>query len=77
MDKKPQEVEGFKITPEHREWYKQYQQIAKVHKMIKDGLRIEYGKVAKLEQMVSELEGKQQQMLMQTPEEPTYEIPGQ
>lgn len=77
MPKNESAVEGFKLTKEQKTWYGQYKQLHKVTEMIKKGLRVEYGKMQRLQQMFEQAQGTKAQMLKGAPTNQINEIEGQ
>ncbi len=70
-------VEGFKLTKEQRAWYGHYKKLHKVTEMIKKGLRIEFGKVQALQQLLDQSQGVKSEMMKGAPTNPINEIEGQ
>lgn len=70
-------VEGFKLTKEWKVWHKQYKRVNEVTQMIANGLRLEYGKVAKLRAAFDEANGQRQQLLKLAPTDLVNELDGQ
>ncbi len=70
-------VEGFKLTKEQISWSKDYGKLAKVSKMIQNGLRIEYGKLQTLQKLLEQSQGVKAKMLKGAPVNPINEIEGQ
>ncbi len=67
-------VEGFKLTKEHKAFYKNYQRINEVSQMIKKGLRFQLGKTEALQQIAQEIEGKKKQLLLKAPDQSVLEV---
>ena len=70
-------VEGFKLTKEQKSWYGDYKQIHKVTEMIRKGLRVEYGKIQALQQLLEQSQGVKAEMIKGAPTNPINEIEGQ
>lgn len=67
-------VEGFKLTKEHRAFYKNYKRINEVHEMIKKGLKFQLGKVEALQQIAQEMEGKKKELLLRAPDQSVLDV---
>ena len=77
MVDKANEVEGFRLTKEQKAWYKDYKKLHKVSEMLKNGLRIEYGKMENLKKLFEQAQGVKAQMMKGAPVNPTNEVEGQ
>ena len=69
-------VEGYKLTPEHRVWFKSFAKFHQLSERIREGIRIKYGELENLRFMHDEMEGKKKQLRQMAPES-IREIEGQ
>lgn len=67
-------VEGFKLTREHKAFYKNYQRINEVHEMIRKGLRFQLGKVEALQQIAKDMEGQKKALLLRAPDQSVLDV---
>lgn len=67
-------VEDFKLTPEHKAFYKNYKRISEVSKMIQQGLQFQFGKVEALRSIAQEIEGQKKQLLLKAPDQSVLDI---
>ena len=72
-----EKVETFRLTPEMKNWAKNYRQIDQVTKMIEQGLRIQFSELENTRRMFEQAQGKKAEMLKLAPKEQTRELPGQ
>ena len=70
-------VEGFRLTKEQKNWYGDYKKLHKVTEMIKKGLRVEYGKIQALQQLLDQSQEVKAEMMKGAPTNPINEIEGQ
>lgn len=62
-------VEGFKLTDEHKAFYKNFKRVNDVSKMIQQGLRFQLGKVETLKQIAGDVENQKRQLLLNAPDQ--------
>ena len=67
-------VEDFKLTPEHKAFYKNYKRITEVSKMIQQGLQFQFGKVEALRAIAQEIEGQKKQLLLKAPDQSVLDV---
>jgi len=77
MADKDSAVEGFRLTKEQKNWYGDYKKLHKVTEMIKKGLRVEYGKIQALQQLLDQSQEVKAEMMKGAPTNPINEIEGQ
>ncbi len=70
-------VEEFRLTKEQKAWYKDYKKLHKVTEMLKQGLKIEYGKLQELQKLFDQSQDVKAKMLKGAPAEPINELEGQ
>jgi len=67
-------VEDFKLTAEHKAFYKNYKRINEVSKMISEGLRFQLGKVEALQQIAQEIDGQKKELLLKAPDQSVLDV---
>lgn len=72
--KKKKNVEGFRLTKEHKAFFKNYKKVAEVQAMIAKGLKFEMGKLQALKQMAQEVEGKRKELMLNAPEQSVLDV---
>jgi len=71
IDKEP--VERFKLTKEHRAFFRNFKQVNEVSAMIQKGLRIQFGKLQAMKQIAQEVEGQKKELLLRAPNQSVYD----
>ena len=66
-------VEPFKLTKEHRAFFKNFKRVNEVSAMIQKGLRIQFGKLEAMKQIAQEVEGQKKELLLRAPNQSVYD----
>ena len=67
-------VENFKLTKEHKAFYRNFKRVNEVSEMIQNGLRFQLGKVETLQGIAQEVEGQKRQLLLNAPDQSVLDI---
>lgn len=62
-------VEPYKLTDEHKAFYKNFKRVNDVSKMIQQGLKFQLGKVETLKQIAGDVENQKRQLLLNAPDQ--------
>lgn len=66
-------VEGWKLTNEQKAFHKTFQKVNAIQKIIEKGVLAQQSKLQAMTGMLKELMGKKKELLLQAPDQPTFE----
>jgi len=66
-------VEPFKLTKEHKAFFKNFKRVNEVGAMIQQGLRIQFGKLEAMQQIAQEVEGQKRELMLRAPDQSVYD----
>ena len=70
-------VEKFKITPNMKGFLKTYKRFNEVGARLRSKMEIQLGEAAQTRQMLQQIEKGMQMLMVNAPQQPTFEIEGQ
>ena len=68
-----EKVEPFKLTKEHKAFFKNFKRVNEVSAMIQQGLRVQFGKLEAMKQIAQEVEGQKKELLLTAPDQSVYD----
>jgi len=71
LEKTP--VEDFKLTKEQRAFYKVFKKVNAISAMLNKGVKMQMGKLAGMQAMAQEIEGKKRELLLKAPDQSTLD----
>jgi len=71
LEKTP--VEDFKLTKEQRAFYKVFKKVNAISTMLNKGVKMQMGKLAAMQTMAQEIEGKKKELLLKAPDQSTLD----
>ena len=72
-----EKVEKFRLTPEVRDWMKQYRGLVRVKRMLEKGVLVQMGKVQHLRGLLTQVTQGMQMGLQNAPVKKVTELEGQ